>query len=66
MQALVGAALLLHDPGLDEAIGSHALQFLVELLGRGHPEIGHRSVEALGKVVAGRFALQQGGQYRVT
>lgn len=42
-----------HDPSLDEPVGRHPLQLLVQLLRRGHPEVGDRGVEALGEVVSG-------------
>ncbi len=60
-QALAGAAVLVDEPGLHEALLVHPVELAVELLGRGHPEVGDRGVEALGQVVTAGLALQQGG-----
>lgn len=65
MQTLVRPAFLLHDPSLDEPGGRHPLQLLVQLVRRGHPEVGDRGVEALGEVVSGGLSVQQGGKDRI-
>ncbi|OBG48520.1 hypothetical protein A5704_07780 [Mycobacterium sp. E735] len=65
-QPLVWPALLLHDARPDEALLGKAVEFAVQLLGGGHPEIRHRGVEVLGEVVSGRLALEEGRQDSVT
>jgi len=64
--ALVRPLALLDDAGVDQAIGLQALELAVELLRRRRPEVRRRDVEALGELVAGRLALEQGGQDRMS
>ena len=62
----VGPAFLLYDPCLDQAVLREALQFAVELLRCGHPEVRHRRVKILCQVIAGRLALEKSGQHGIT
>ena len=62
---LVGPAFLVDDTSLDQALLGQAIEFAVELLGCGHPEVGHRGIEALGQVIAGRLPVEQGRQHRI-
>jgi len=58
--------LLLDDPGLNQALLGQPLEFAVQLLRCGHPEVRHRRVKILGQVIAGRLALEQRDQHGVT
>jgi hypothetical protein len=56
---------LFDESGLDQSFCGHAFEFTVELLRGGHPEVGHRGIEAFGQVVPGGFALEKRGEHRV-
>jgi hypothetical protein len=63
---LVGPPLLAHQARVDEPFGIEPVEFAVQLLRGGRPEVGNRHIEALCELISGRLAFQQGGQYCVT
>ena len=64
--ALVRPAFLVNNPRLDEPLLGEPVEFAIQLLWGGHPEVRHRGIEAFRQVVSGGLALEECGQHRVT
>jgi hypothetical protein len=50
----------------EKPFGLEPVEFAVQLLRRGRPEVGNRHIEPFCKLITRRLAIQQGGEHCVT